>query len=111
MNIYDSPEKFGLTIVGDIQWSRDYDFDIHVLFFNAPADQYSWAHDSGCSCPTPFEGQGIPDLMVLSPGMAGVLEFQAELEAHNKDRYRHGAWESLPGEVVDLLARYAERVR
>lgn len=116
MNIYYDPQKFGLEIVGEVDWSDDYDFDKHVLWFRqGSVAEYLWGHDSGCSCPSPFESHGIGDLHVLAYGLAGVNEFKAVLEDHDRDRYRGGSlgdpYVSLSGDAVDLLARYAEGVR
>lgn len=55
MNLYYSPEKYGLEVVGTIEWSEpNYDFDMTVLW-RAKRGQYWIGSDSGCSCPSPFE--------------------------------------------------------
>lgn len=62
MNIYSSPEKFGLTQVGEIKRpDMSYEFETFVVWRNQGGCLY-WADDAGCSCPAPFENKGIPDL-------------------------------------------------
>lgn len=60
-NIYYSPEKYGLQTIGEIELGGSYDFDTHVFFVNSQGKVF-YAHDSGCSCPTPFDDFGIDNL-------------------------------------------------
>lgn len=65
VNIYYSPEKFGLTLVADIDVREPYyDFDKIVVWKRGHprGDEFYTAHDSGCSCPSPFEAIGFDDL-------------------------------------------------
>lgn len=55
-NVYYSPEDFGLIVVADLELSEpDYSFDTVVVWRHPESGLFYWAHDSGCSCPTPFE--------------------------------------------------------
>lgn len=61
-NAYYDPQKFGLTIVGEVEFSSgSYEFDTSVVWRDQAGALY-YADDSGCSCPTPFEGIGLDDL-------------------------------------------------
>lgn len=54
-NVYYHPEKHGLTVVAEIEYSDAcYQFDTRVVWKDAEGNFYT-ARDSGCSCPTPFE--------------------------------------------------------
>lgn len=54
-DVYYNPEKFGLQLVGDIEWDDySYEFDMTIVLVN-DAGEYFMASDSGCSCPAPFE--------------------------------------------------------
>jgi hypothetical protein len=54
-NVYYNPEKYGLEVVGEINWIDEcYEFDLSVVWKDAEG-KYYWASDSGCSCPSPFE--------------------------------------------------------
>jgi hypothetical protein len=66
-NVYDSPEKYGLELVGSTEWSDEaYQFDMTAVFRDAEGQLY-YADDSGCSCPSPFENYiGIEDLTKAS---------------------------------------------
>jgi hypothetical protein len=65
-NAYYEPEKLGLTIFAEIEYSsRCYEFDTRVVWENEEGILFT-ARDSGCSCPTPFENfNSISDLTLL----------------------------------------------
>jgi hypothetical protein len=67
-NVYYDPEKFDLTVVGDIEmYEPDYSFDTLVVWRHTKTDELYWARDSGCSCPTPFEDfRGLADLTKIT---------------------------------------------
>lgn len=97
-NIYYSPEKFGLTTVGEIELSDGcYQFDTIVLFRNAAGDLL-YAHDSGCSCPCPFESHGVDDLTPCT-----LVEFQVYVESQYSHTYSE--IDRVKGELVDLIIR------
>jgi hypothetical protein len=56
--VYYNPEKFGLTKVLEHDFSDGcYQFDITAVFTkDDEPGKFYWASDSGCSCPSPFEG-------------------------------------------------------
>lgn len=95
-NIYSSPEKFGLAIVGEIDWSSgSYEFDLTVVW-RKPDGTLLMGEDSGCSCPGIFENDpGVDELTVVTPA-----ELQALLEERNKNAYYDRA-----AEVADLMAK------
>lgn len=81
-NIYYDPEKFGLTIIGDIEWgSGCYEFDQTVVFRKQDGS-LAYAEDSGCSCPCPFDYMGVDDLTPVT-----VAELQAHLEERSKSNW------------------------
>lgn len=54
-NIYYNPEKFGVELVGEFEWSEpSWSFDT-LAVFKERRGRYWIAEDSGCSCPSPFE--------------------------------------------------------
>jgi hypothetical protein len=80
MNVYSDPPKFGLTIVGEIEWSSGcYQFDITAVY--RLGVRLGYLEDSGCSCPSPFDGQGVSDLVFCTPA-----ELQAHLEKRQAER-------------------------
>lgn len=95
-NVYSSPEDFGLEEVTEVDWYDDsYGFDLTVVWRHKETGQLYWASDSGCSCPSPFEGyNGIED---LSTGTVhGILtELRERFELHpapgdyGYSQYRH----------------------
>lgn len=100
MNLYYDPEKFGLKVLGDIDWSDGYyQFDQTVIWQDEQGQMY-YADDSGCSCPSPFESMGRDDLIACS-----FPELQAHLEKRVEDDYNEDENEKNKAAMVDLLAR------
>lgn len=98
LNVYCSPEKFGLTAIGEIDFSDgSYCFDYTVVWRDAEG-QLLYADDSGCSCPSPFESVEREELTACT-----FAELQAYLEQRTADS--DDERERCAGEVVDLLAR------
>lgn len=55
-NAYYEPEKIGLAIVAEIEYTDGcYQFDTRVIWRHVETGKLYTARDSGCSCPTPFE--------------------------------------------------------
>jgi len=80
MNVYYNPEKFGLTPVFTMDFSDGcYQFDYLVVWKNADGDLF-YAEDSGCSCPSPFEDMGMPELTRVQDPMDIVsrMEFRRD---------------------------------
>lgn len=65
-NIYYEPHSYNLSIVAELDNGEGYDFDIHVVFLDDNGNLY-YAHDSGCSCPCPFEDfKCIQDMEIIT---------------------------------------------
>lgn len=63
VNMYDNPERFGLEIVAIVDWiSGGYEYDMTVLWRHQDSGNLYWGDYSGCSCFSPFEGEGLTDL-------------------------------------------------
>ncbi len=92
MNIHYDPEKFGLTVIGGVEWSDGaYEFDLTMVWRRDMDGRLFYGEDSGCSCPIPFEGQGIGDLTActvqsLSEHLAARNASRADYEADRADR-------------------------
>ena len=54
-SLYGSPESWGLEVVGEVDSGGDYEFDKTCVWRHKSSGALFWAHDSGCSCPLPFE--------------------------------------------------------
>ena len=55
-DIYYSPQNHGLEILGEIDYGGAYEFDKLVVWREVETDKVFYGFDSGCSCPSPFEG-------------------------------------------------------
>ena len=95
-NVYYDPEKFGLTTVGEIEWSDGcYQFDLTVVWRTADG-RLVYGEDSGCSWPGIFEDDpGVEDLTATTPA-----ELQIHLEERNRDNYSG----DRSGPIAELMA-------
>lgn len=79
-NVYYNPDDSGLTLVGELEddnasWSFD---TLIVLREDISGNLYA-AHDSGCSCPCPFEDvRSFSDLTRIR----SVVELEQFVKAH-----------------------------
>jgi len=93
-NVYYNPDKFGLTPVGEVEWSSgSYEFDMTVVW-RKPDGSLVYGEDSGCSCPSPFEGHGVNDLTSCTP---------ASLQAHLEERNRYR--DASSAAIADLMVK------
>jgi len=99
-NLYSSPEKHGLTTVGEIEWGYgDYSFDLTVVWKTADG-KFLYAEDSGCSCPSPFDETALVDLRPVE----SLAEFKVYLETQRLANIS-GAWTSptVEQDIAQLL--------
>lgn len=55
-NVYYNPEASGLTLIGELEdENANYSYDTLIVIRDDVTGNLYAAHDSGCSCPTPFE--------------------------------------------------------
>lgn len=74
-DVYCAPEKFGLTIVGSLSADLCYEFSMLVVWQRAADGALFWDTDSGCSCPSPFEGcKSVDELRRIDDTSAFVRE-------------------------------------
>lgn len=70
-DIYSTPKKLGLETVGSLDLAEPfYSFDIVLVSRNPETGKFYVNSDSGCSCPSPFEG------------IRSVADAGAPLDAH-----------------------------
>jgi hypothetical protein len=84
-NIYYSPEKFGLRVVAEIEYSdRNYQFDTRVVWKEINGEKLFTMRDSGCSCPTPFEDYRLDNIDKLN-----FKELRREVACELLDKFRN----------------------
>lgn len=94
-DIYYSPEKFGLTAIGQVDFSDgNYCFD-YTAVWQTDDGAFVYADDYGCSCPSPFESTSVNDLLPVT----SLTEFGAYLES------RQDSSEDRSSDIADLLER------
>lgn len=92
MNIYYDPGSFGLTIIAELAKPPNYDFDMVVLWRDRDGKVLG-GHDSGCSCPTPFEDHQVSDLVEVG-GESDLRQLVAKIS-------------EVPAvSVLDFIAKY-----
>lgn len=105
-NPYSSPEKFGLTIVADIDDPDScYSFDMLIVWKHEDG-RFFYAQDAGCSCPSPFEDlEKLDDLTLLTEETWS--DFEAELNAWCGQDYHRAKAEAqmLRTELMRDVAR------
>lgn len=104
-DLYHSPEKYGLEVVGSIEWSEpDWSFDMTVVW-KGGVGEYYFASDSGCSCPSPFEDFTSVD-MLEGPFTKNSLEYRLMeiVDSVSKGGYGYG-YANLKGQVDEILSR------
>lgn len=94
MNVYYDPEKFGLKIVGTLDFSSgSYEFDYTVVWTDGKNLYYH--DDAGCSCPSPFDGVGLNDLTKTN-----LRDLQTHLRARREAAYNDYVSNQ---DIVDLV--------
>jgi hypothetical protein len=105
-NVYYSPEKFGLTQIGMIDDPNScYSFDDLVVWEHEDGRLF-YAEDSGCSCPSPFEGyEGVDELNQITK--ATYMEFMDAVNNHCWGSYERGKGQQDPNaaDKTELLAK------
>lgn len=102
-NFYTDPADFGLKLIGEIEWGDGcYSFDLTVVWRRDFDGKLVYAEDSGCSCPSPFEDQGIPDLTLCT---ADQLQVQLNKRADDAGSlYGHGISDEHRMAIANLMA-------
>lgn len=94
-NIYYNPEASGLAIVGRLdEDDLSYEYNTLLILKHAESGKVFHCSDSGCSCPTPFEGYSFK-----SP------------EEHNLDALNKENWSSFEAAVNAFPANKSERIK
>lgn len=104
-DVYSSPEKHDLELVGEVQWDEPcWSFDLTVVWFERYTGTFYWDSDSGCSCPSPFENVLSKDDLEKGTFHEAADALQARMQEQPEDTLSDEA----PGEVVDLIGRMRE---
>ena len=99
-NVYYSPDKFGLETVAAHDFSDGcYQFDLRVIWKHKLSGRFYTDRDSGCSCPSPFEGvREISDLEICN-----FVELIEEAREAQRDGYSGESITHWVEELRDLM--------
>lgn len=115
-DLYNQPEKFGIKTIGDVEWDDEsYQFNMTVVWQSeTDPTLFYWASDSGCSCPSPFEGftslEGDSYDEVFKGTKQQVIEFLfTELE-RKKEANRKYSWRTFDPsyQVLGLVGKLVQ---
>ena len=97
VNVYYHPEQSGLETVGEIEFSdENYQFDLLVVWQRKEDGAFFYGTDSGCSCPTPFEGvRSVEELIRLT----SISHLQDAVKRHTPE------WKSYSDSDIARHAR------
>jgi hypothetical protein len=111
-DLFSSPEKFGLKIIGNLSWDDDaYQFDMTTVWQDITTGELFYASDSGCSCPSPFEMLTSRDVLTppLKPlTLQGFIDYTGNrLGQMKKDTYSHTAEDiaRVEGRIGELILK------
>lgn len=104
--MYCNPEKFDLTVVGEVEFEGGYAFD-KTMVWRDKSGTLMYADDSGCSCSSPFQDKGVDDLTVATVGeiqehLMGRVE--KKLEPYEDDYIGTSTRERWNMKIADLLS-------
>lgn len=90
-DVYHQPEKFDLALLVETDdQNASYSFHMVVVWAHRTTGKLYWAEDSGCFCPSPFEGfNNIESVTPLNPQTYGtwiqaMRNSGASLDARNR---------------------------
>ncbi|QFG25469.1 hypothetical protein [Actinomadura sp. WMMB 499] len=83
-DIYYNPEKFGLEIVGELEFLGGYEFDTFVVYREVDTGRLGYAEDYGCSCKSPFEDFKAEDITFAERW--GIIE-EARKEFNSRSEF------------------------
>lgn len=103
-NPYYHPEKFGLEIVGTAELEDEpYQFDLLVVWRDVDGNLY-YAHDTGCSCPSPFEEFNSVDDLDKLISLDDLQEYRKGWDGEiQPDSYRNNQVTGLIEKVLPLI--------
>ena len=101
-DVYSSPEKYGLTLLGTVDIGADYEFDMLGVWQRKEDGALFYEYDSGCSCPSPFETvksveslQTMNDVSAFVSGARSWFRNAADSRWGNAGTYEKAALERL----------------
>lgn len=101
-NPYYNPENLGLTKIAEYEISiPSYSFDTIIVLEDEHGSLYA-AHDSGCSCPTPFENHKFPEDFTLIDSVQ-ALEALTNNCSYGDDVYDRSAYSDAKNKVREKL--------
>lgn len=105
-NLYYYPERSGLKIIGELNDPHAcYSFDDLVVWQSIVDGKLYYASDSGCSCPSPFDGfDCIEDLTEITNET--WVEFDDAVDDHCVNDWSEQS-DSLACDKVEMLAKVA----
>ncbi|WP_157430021.1 DUF7574 domain-containing protein [Actinomadura oligospora] len=99
-NLYYCPEASGLEVLGELEFSPSYEFDLFVVWREKATGRLAYGQDSGCSCPCPFEWFEVEDLIFAEP-----WEITQKISTVANEKKSAGYWGASDNDVVNLIEK------
>jgi hypothetical protein len=104
-NPYYKPEAFDLETIGEVEFSSgSYEFDTAVVWRNSAGELFG-AHDSGCSCPTPFDGADLSNMIRFESWSAVNAWLFERLDDAWIPEYDEDRRDRIKGQIGELVMR------
>lgn len=107
-DLYNNPEHFGLKFVGSLQWGEpEWDFNITAVLHDGE-DRFYVIHDSGCSCPIPFEDFTSLEKVQPMTKWEAIADLTDSMKDFVKDNYRPESEKNqATADITDICGRIA----
>lgn len=99
-DVYYDPQKFGLTLVGEVDFIECYEYDIVALWRHEDGTHY-WGASSGCSCNSPFDEYDSTDKLETGT----FFDFERFLNNYFENHSYQSDNPVYHVRVVDLIAK------
>lgn len=105
-NPYSSPEKFGLTTVGEVEWGEAfYSFDLTTVWRNTETGALYFADDSGCSCPSPYETTSITELTQIDRPQTFIDHINQRISGLSDSEWSKAETERCKADAGELVQK------
>lgn len=94
-----------LELIDDVELTEpDYSFHTLRVYMRRRDGMLLWQTDAGCSCPSPFEGTRVSDL--IESTRATLI---GAVQKHIEDECAGRSWPDIRRDLVDVLTKAKEK--
>lgn len=104
-----NPSSCGLVLIDSLDHADSYEFNTDVIFKDIETGALYYAHDSGCSCPTPFEDVNSLSCMEIITSRQRLTAVIKEVQSRHESEYSHSdkqEFNSFVKKLKDAFSQY-----